>query len=139
MVGHAVAPDLGDAHRPASLSRAVVEHAATLPGSPVVLSDDLEMGALGGFGDLPDLVVAALTARSHGVLVCKAFDRLPEIVDRIGEAVESDPTLGSRIDELASRLGTLSRDLCQNAAAVPAPDDATVAQLWDAARSKAAG
>ena len=67
----AIGTDLGDAHRPASLSRAVVEHAATLPGSPVVLSDDLEMGALGGFGDLPDLVVAALTARSHGVLVCK--------------------------------------------------------------------
>ena len=81
----------GDADRPASLSRRAVELAARLPGSPVVLSDDLEMGALSRMGSLPELVVEALRARNHGVLVCKAFDQLPAIMAMIEEAVERRP------------------------------------------------
>ena len=34
--------------------------------------------------DLPDLVVGALRAHNHGVLVCKAFDRLEEIARMLG-------------------------------------------------------
>jgi beta-N-acetylhexosaminidase len=48
MVAHVVVPPLGDDTRPASLARSLVDLAADLPGSPVVLSDDLEMGARGG-------------------------------------------------------------------------------------------
>ncbi len=138
MVGHVVVPGLGDAERPASLSRAVVERAAGLPGAPVVLSDDLEMGALEGWGDLPERVDAALRARNHGVLVCNAFDRLEEISSHLTELSAADSGLGSRLLEMAARMGTLRRDLCQRGAAVPAPDDTTVAQLWEHARRKAA-
>lgn len=134
MVGHAVAPGLGDPDRPASLAPCAVAQAISLPGSPVVLSDDLEMGALSGLGDLPDLVVDALRARNHGVLVCKAFDRLPEILSRIEEAMSSDPAFRLRLTENSARLGTLRRDLCRSMAAVPMPDDRLVAQLWDDAR-----
>ena len=138
MVGHVVVPGLGDAERPASLSRAVVERAAKLPGAPVVLSDDLEMGALEGWGDLPERVDAALRARNHGVLVCNAFDRLEEISSHLTELSATDSSLGSRLLEMAARMGTLRRDLCQRGAAVPAPDDTTVAQLWEHARREAA-
>jgi beta-N-acetylhexosaminidase len=138
MVGHAVAPGLGDSDRPASLSRPVVDHAVRLPGSPVVLTDDLEMGALTGWGDISDRVLDALRARNHGMLVCHAFDSLPQIADRIDEAVASERSFESRFEDAVARLGTLRRDLCQNAAAIPAPDDATVAQLWDAARREVA-
>lgn len=134
MVAHVVAPALGDADRPATLSRAVIDRAASLPGAPVVLSDDLEMGALEGCGDLPDRVIDAFRAHNHGVLVCQAFDRLDEIAEHIVQTGSADPTFESRVRELASRLGTLRRDLCRNAAAIPAPDDATVAQLWERAR-----
>jgi len=134
MVGHAVAPGLGDLDRPASLAPSAVVQAINLPGSPVVLSDDLEMGALYGLGDLPDLVVDALRARNHGVLVCKAFHRLPEIISRIEDAMASDPAFRMRLAETTARLGTLRRDLCRNMAAVPMPDDRLVAQLWDDTR-----
>jgi beta-N-acetylhexosaminidase len=134
MVGHAVAPGLGDGLRPASLSRPVIDQATSLPGSPVILTDDVEMGALADWGDLPERVLEALRAHNHGVLVCKAFDRLEEIAERIEEAAASDQSFGSRYKDAVARLGTLQRDLCQRSAAVPAPDDATVAQLWDAAR-----
>jgi len=134
MVGHAVAPGLGDPDRPASLAPAAVVQAINLPGSPVVLSDDLEMGALAGLGDLPDLVVDALRARNHGVLVCKAFDRLPEIIGRIEDAAAADAAFRMRLTETTARLGTLRRELCRSMAAVPMPDDRLVAQLWDDTR-----
>jgi beta-N-acetylhexosaminidase len=134
MVAHVIAPALGDPDRPATLSRAAVDRAASLPGSPVVLSDDLEMGALAECGDLPDLVVEAFRAHNHGALVCKAFHRLDEIADHIRATGLDDPNFESRVHELAVRLGTLQRDLCRNAAAIPAPDDPTVEQLWNRAR-----
>jgi len=138
MVAHAVVPGLGDAEQPASLSRTVVERASKLPGSPVVLADDLEMGALDAVGDLPERVVAAVLARNHGVLVCNAFDRLDDIMTRLNDLSTTDSTLGTRLTEMSARMGTLRRDLLQRAAAVPAPDDATVEQLWQQARREAA-
>lgn len=137
MTAHVVVPGLGDAERPASLSPFVVERARRLPGQPVVLSDDLEMGALAAWGDLPERVVSALKARNDGVLVCAAFDRLPEIVAHLTEEVSTDSSLLHRIQQMAARLGTLGRDLCRRSAATPAPDDETVAQLWQKSRLEA--
>jgi beta-N-acetylhexosaminidase len=138
MMAHVVVPGLGDAERPASLSRTVVEKAAALPGAPVVLSDDLEMGALDGWGGLPERVAAAIAARNHGVLVCKAFDRLDAIMDHLNELATVDSKISTRIAEMAARMGTLRTELHSKAAAVPAPDDTTVAQLWEHARKEAA-
>lgn len=138
MVAHVVVPGLGDAERPASLSPVVIDRATTLPGSPVVLADDLEMGALDGWGDLPERVVAALQARNHGVLVCNAVDRLDDICDYLTARAASDSTLSTRVTEMSARMGTLRRDLCQRSAAVPAPGDETVEQLWQQARREAA-
>jgi beta-N-acetylhexosaminidase len=137
MVGHIVAPALGETTRPASLSRRVVQLATDLPGRPVVIADDLEMGALEAYGDLPELVTAALVAHNHGVLVCSAFDRLPGIAEHLREHARLDSKLAARIEEGRSRLGTLARDLQHNAAAVPAPDFESVAQLWERARREA--
>jgi beta-N-acetylhexosaminidase len=134
MMAHVVVPRLGDGKRPASLSPTLVERAAKLPGSPVVLSDDLEMGALAEWGDLPDRAVAAVKARNHGVIFGKSFSRLPDIADRLREEAERDSGLRSRLQDVSARLGTLRRDLCRVSASVPAPDDTTVAQLWEQAR-----
>ncbi len=138
MVAHVIVPGFGDGELPASLSRAVIERASNLPGSPVVLADDIEMGALEKWGDLPERVVAAIHARNHGVLICNAVDRLQEISDYLTSESSNDSTLDSRLTEMAARMGTLRRDLLQRAAAVPAPDDATVEQLWERARKEAA-
>jgi len=138
MVAHVVTPGLGDAERPASLSRTVVERAANLPGSPVVLADDLEMGALSDWGDLPERVVTAIHARNHGILICNACDQIEEIANHLEAIVEDDPAITSRLAEMNARMGTLARDLQQKAAAVPAPDDETVEQLWEQARKEAA-
>jgi beta-N-acetylhexosaminidase len=137
MVGHVVAPGLGDGNLPASLSPILVRRAAQLPGSPIILSDDIEMGALASCGDLPKRVEAALAARAHGVLVCKAFNRLPEIATHLAERMATDSSLSTRLLEMAACMGTLRRELCRSGAAIPAPDDTTVEQLWERARSEA--
>ena len=95
------------------------------------------MGALAGVGDLPERVVAAVHARNHGVLVCNAFDRLDDIMNHLNDLSSTDSTLGARLTEMSARMGTLRRDLLQRAAAVPAPDDTTVEQLWKQARREA--
>ena len=138
MVAHVIAPGLGDAERPASLSRTVVEQAANLPGSPVVLADDLEMGALAEWGDLPERALLAVHARNHGLLICNACDRIEEVAKHLQEASEADSSVATRLADMTARMGTLARDLHQRAAAVPAPDDETVAQLWQQARKEAA-
>jgi beta-N-acetylhexosaminidase len=134
MVAHVVAPDMGDPHLPASLSQTIVRRAAALPGSPVVLSDDLEMGAIAGRGELPELVIEALQARNHGVLVCKAFDQLDRIAERIASATAEDPMFATAIEQMTARLGTLRGELQRRTAAVPAPDFETVDELWEKAR-----
>jgi beta-N-acetylhexosaminidase len=135
MVAHVVAPQMGDASHPASLSRTVVDLAAALPGRPVVLSDDLEMGALEGLGELPDLVLWALQARNHGVLVCKAFDQIEAIADRIANEADHDASFASTVEQMTARLGTLRNEVEARSAAVPAPDFQTVDDLWEKARS----
>ena len=95
------------------------------------------MGALAALGTLEELAVSSLRAGAHGVLVCRSFERLESIASRLREAVESEPSLRIRVNEAASRLGTLRRELCRTGGSVPAPDDATIGQLWQQARHEA--
>jgi beta-N-acetylhexosaminidase len=134
MVGHAASPQFGDPKRPTSLSIPAITAATKLPGSPVVVTDDLEMGALAGFGDLPELVVEAFRARIHGALVCSRLDRLSEIVNLMDATATTEPSLKSSIRAASARLGTLRREVRNVSSAIPAPDDETVAQLWELAR-----
>jgi hypothetical protein len=82
-------------------------------------------------------VALALLARNHGVLVCKSFDRLEEIVEHLTELAATDSNFSSRVTETSARMGTLRTKVSQTSAAVPAPDDTTVAQLWEQARREA--
>lgn len=137
MMAHVRVPALADPTLPASLSPAVVERAASLPGGPVVLSDDLDMGALAGFGTLAEAAEAALRAGSHGVLVCNSWAPLPEVADHLRRRAGEEPALRARLEHAVTRLLTLSRDMCRTFAAEPAPDETTVAQLWEQARREA--
>ena len=139
MVAHAVTPALGDGTKPASLDRGVIETAANLGGAPVVVSDDLEMGAVAGMGNLAELTMAALEARNHGVIISRSFDQLPQIAARLSERAEADQRFAGRLERATTRMGTLRRQLLRKLAAVPEPNDETVSQLWETARLKAEG
>ncbi len=137
MMAHVRVPGIGDPNLPASLDPALVERAASLPGKPTIFSDDLDMGALTAFGSLSQLAEAALRAGSHGLLVCNSWKELPAVAEHLREVAEHRPGFRARMEEAVARLVTLSRDLCRAFAAEPAPDDETVAQLWEQARKEA--
>ena len=71
-------------------------------------------------------------------ILARAFDRLPDIAAHLGDRMATDSSLSTRLLEMAACMGTLRHDLLRNAAAVPAPDVTTVAQLWERSRCEAA-
>ncbi len=137
MMAHVRVPALAGPTLPASLSPAIVERAASLPGGPVVLSDDLDMGALAGFGTLAEVAEAALLAGNHGLLICNSWEPLPGVAEHLRRRAAEESALRARLEQAVARLLTLSRDMCRTFASEPAPDGATVAQLWEQARREA--
>lgn len=108
MVAHALTPSLGEACCPASLSRAVVGRLAGYPCGPVI-ADDLEMGALGRFGSIPERAAAALGAGCHQVLVCNALAMRRPVVEAVRGWAEADPALGSALRTAERRLAGYGR------------------------------
>ncbi len=137
MTAHVIVPALGDEERPVSLAASAVRRAAELPGRPVVLSDDLEMGALAAWGDLEDRAVAAIVAGNHGVIVSKDFDRLESMAVRLKQEAADNSRFRQTLENATARLGTFQSSLFRASVSVPVPDDATVAQLWKQARREA--
>jgi beta-N-acetylhexosaminidase len=97
MVSHAA----GSGGRPASLSREIASGLLreTLGFTGAVFSDDLEMGALSAFGDLPERCAQACRAGCDLLFVCSRIGIYPDCV----AAVEQDVPRGRR-EEAAARL-----------------------------------
>lgn len=122
MVGHAIYPALDPAAVPATLSPAISTTLLRklLSFSGTLLSDDLEMGALAPFGELPERGEAALKAGCDGLLFCRRLDEAPGIAERLGER-----RLRARVEASVARLEGLRRRLARlrRAAGPPPPLD----------------
>jgi beta-N-acetylhexosaminidase len=109
MVSHAAS---SEDSRPASLSPDVATRLLrdTVGFRGATFSDDLEMGALGEFGGLPERSAAAMHAGCDLLFVCSRLEEYPECVSR----VETDVPEGrraeaaSRMDRYSDRLRALS-------------------------------
>lgn len=108
MVAHALAFGLGEPYCPASLSRTVVGRLDRCPCGPVI-ADDLEMGALGRYGGIPERAAAALGAGCHQVLVCNALAWRRPVVDAIQGWAACDHTLAEALKAAERRLATYGR------------------------------
>jgi len=107
MVAHALAPALGEALAPASLSARVV---GSVPqGCGPVLADDLEMGALAGWGSLPERAAAALSAGCDGVLVCNALDAREAVVAHVARWADRDQELRFRLARAGAKVASFGR------------------------------
>lgn len=74
MIAHAHYPDLsGEAPLPASLDRRIVHDLLrdTMAYRGVIVSDDLEMGAVAGRGGMAELAVEAAAAGCDQLLICR--------------------------------------------------------------------
>ncbi|HEV2063959.1 MAG TPA: glycoside hydrolase family 3 N-terminal domain-containing protein [Thermoanaerobaculia bacterium] len=132
MISHAASP----AGRPASLSRDVGTNLLRkrLGFQGAAFSDDLEMGALSDFGDLPARSAAACLAGCDLLFVCKQIEAYPDCVE--GVLKEVPPR---RRAEAALRLQTYRRHLEEMQALAP-PAARPIAQLvTDIAELRALG
>lgn len=112
MVSHAAAED----GMPASLSPAIAGAMLRdrLGFDGAAFSDDLEMGALATFGDLPRRAAAACRAGCDLLFVCRRIETLPECVAAAEEGVPLERRL-----EAASRLDAYERHLRELSGARP--------------------
>jgi len=103
MVAHAVAPALGEAVLPASLSARVIARLRGSGAGPVV-SDDLEMGALATFGGLPERAAAALAAGCDQATVSNTMAARAGVVEWVERWAAGDPAFAARLREAAGRV-----------------------------------
>ncbi len=114
---HAVFPAWGDDVRPATLSPRIAGELLRerLGHRRPLLSDDLEMGALASFGDLPERGAAALAAGCDGLLFCRRLEAAPAIAAKL----TTRSALRERLGEAAGRLERLRRRLLRRRRQAP--------------------
>lgn len=122
MVSHAAS---GRDGLPASLSLDIATHLLRdeLGFEGLTLSDDLEMGALGRFGGLPERSAAAASAGCDLVFVCSRIGEYPACVDAVARAVS-----GERRDEAVRRIEAYREKLNGLREAAP-PAEGSVEEL----------
>jgi len=107
MISHAAGPD----GVPASLSRPKADGLLRerLRFTGAAFSDDLEMGALSAFGDLPRRCVLASRAGCDLLFVCSRFSLYADCVEAVEAEVspERRTEAAARLDRYAERLGEL--------------------------------
>ncbi|HXO18408.1 MAG TPA: glycoside hydrolase family 3 N-terminal domain-containing protein [Thermoanaerobaculia bacterium] len=101
MVGHGAYPAYDSTMRPATLSPEIIGGLlrGRLAFEGWVVSDDLEMKALAGWGELPDRALTAFAAGCDALLVCHRLTDLPAVIERL-----EDPSLEERRAEALARL-----------------------------------
>jgi beta-N-acetylhexosaminidase len=116
MVSHAASTD----GVPASLSEAsATVHLREIVGfGGAAFSDDLEMGALDAFGDLPERSVRAASAGCDLLFVCRRIDAYPACVEAVERRVPAERRADatSRLEAYAAHLTSLCRGRDRGAA-----------------------
>lgn len=108
LVGHALYPAL-DSENPSTISSKVQTSLLReeLGYSGLILSDDLEMGAVTVQDSIGSFAVKAIKAGTDVVLVCHTPEKQKEVYDAILEAINSGEISKQRIKESLMRVVTL--------------------------------
>ncbi len=106
MASHASYPALDPSGRPATLSAAIATELLRrgLKFGGVLVSDDLEMGALSVWGDLPQRTAEAFAAGCDVLPICRQLAAVPDVAAALGR-----PGLRERREEAATRLARWHR------------------------------
>jgi beta-N-acetylhexosaminidase len=110
MVGHAYYPALqGQRPAPATLSSAVVQRLLRrrIGYRGLILTDDLEMGAVDQVLDGGEQARAALEAGSDGLMFCRSEERILEACDALLRAFANDDLPGTRLGGSLRRILSL--------------------------------
>jgi beta-N-acetylhexosaminidase len=107
MVGHANYPELDDSGYPSSLSRKIIQGILREEWGydGVVISDDLDMGAIVGHYGLEESVTRAVEAGNDLVLLCHRPELIPEAARALAKVSPARAAqAGERIAQLREKL-----------------------------------
>ncbi len=112
MVAHLLVPG-ADPRRPSSLAPAIVDTLlrGTLGFDGLVVTDDLEMGAVTRRHAVGEAAVLAVEAGCDALLVCATRELQEEAVDALDRQAASSPAFRNRLEQSAARLERFSSSL----------------------------
>jgi len=111
MTSHTVYPDL-DPEQPATLSPRILTDLlrGELGYDGLVVTDDLEMGAIENAMTVAEAARLAFTAGADLLLICKEHDKVRETIAGLDQARAAGTALESRVKEAAARIERVRRD-----------------------------
>ena len=105
MVSHAMYPKI-DAEHPSSLSKAIITDwlRKDMGYNGVVVTDDMDMGALAKHYTFGDMAVQSILAGSDILLVCHEYEHMQEAYNGLMKAVKDGRISKERLDESVKRI-----------------------------------
>ena len=105
MVSHAVYPQIDPDH-PSSLSKAIITDwlRKDMGYNGVVVTDDMDMGALAKHYTFVDMAVQSILAGSDILLVCHEYEHMQEAYNGLMKAVKDGRISKERLDESVKRI-----------------------------------
>lgn len=105
MVSHAMYPQI-DADHPSSLSKAIITDwlRKDMGYNGVVVTDDMDMGALANHYTFGDMAVQSILAGSDILLVCHEYEHMQEAYNGLMKAVKVGSISKERLDESVKRI-----------------------------------
>ena len=105
MVSHAMYPQI-DADHPSSLSKAIITDwlRKDMGYNGVVVTDDMDMGALAKHYTFGDMAVQSILAGSDILLVCHEYEHMQEAYNGLMKAVIDGRISKERLDESVKRI-----------------------------------
>ena len=105
MVSHAMYPQIDPDH-PASLSKAIITDwlRKDIGYNGVVVTDDMDMGALANHYTFGDMAVQSILAGSDILLVCHEYEHMQETYNGLMKAVKDGRISKERLDESVKRI-----------------------------------
>lgn len=110
MTSHTVYQHL-DPEKPATLSQKILTGLLRkeLGYDGVVITDDLEMGAIEKQNDLGQAATEAFGAGADLLLICFSHDKVIEAFEKTAEAISRNPGLLQRLQESLTRVGRMQQ------------------------------
>jgi len=110
MMSHAVYPAM-DPRLQASLSPAVIQDLLrkNLGYRGVVITDDLEMGAVANTYSLPECAISCFHAGADVLLICSKLESVPECFEAVCKIVNDDREQIQRLHESTERISRLKK------------------------------
>ncbi|MEJ8553193.1 beta-N-acetylhexosaminidase [Tepidibacter sp. Z1-5] len=106
MTAHIVLPNVDESKKPATLSKTILTDILRneLNFNGVIITDDMEMGAIAKNYGTKDASVEAVKAGADIILMCHTKEKQIEALEALNEAVNSGKISIERIDESVKRI-----------------------------------